>query len=74
MTLGARVMCSATKSAFAGIRSRYIELTAATAGGLIQTLRKPNALAVSAKPSKWGKLLTLVATNKTKIAQQDRCD
>ena len=58
MTLGARVMCSATKSAFAGIRSRYIELTAATAGGLIQTQKRPSGFSVSAKHSKNEKLLT----------------
>jgi hypothetical protein len=41
-----------------GIRSRYIELTAATAGGLIPTPKRLSAFTVSAKHSKNEKLLT----------------
>jgi hypothetical protein len=41
-----------------GIRSRYIELTAATAGGLIPTPKRLSAFTVSARHSKNEKLLT----------------
>jgi len=56
--LGARVTCSAMKFAFADTRSPCTEVTAVTARYLIQTLRKPNGLGVSAKHSKREKLLT----------------
>ena len=46
------------KFAFADIRSRYTELTAATARIPIQTLKKPTVSTVSAKHSKNAKLLT----------------
>jgi hypothetical protein len=40
------------KFAFADTRSRYTELTAATARYLIQTPKRPTAFSVSAKHSK----------------------
>jgi hypothetical protein len=61
IALGARVTWSATKFAFADIRSRCIEPTAAMAGGPIQTPKKPTAFGVSAKHSKSEKLLTPVS-------------
>ena len=46
------------KYAFADIRSRFTEPTAARARGRIQTLRRPIAFGASAKRSKQEKLLT----------------
>jgi flavin-binding protein dodecin len=57
-TLGARSQWSAKKCAFADIRNRYTELTAAPARGSIQTPKKPNAFGVSAQHSKRRKLHT----------------
>jgi hypothetical protein len=47
------------KFAFAVIRNRYTELTAATARIPIQTPKKPTVSSVSAKHSKNAKLLTV---------------
>ncbi len=47
------------KFAFAAIRSHSTELTGATAGIPIQTLKKPTVSSVSAKHSKKPKLLTV---------------
>ncbi len=58
-TLGGRVTWPAMKCAFAAIRSRCIELTAATAHIPIQTPKKPTVSAVSAKHSKNVELLTV---------------
>jgi hypothetical protein len=49
------------KCAFADIRNRYTELTAARAPGRIQTRKKPTAFGASAKNSKRKKLLTLAS-------------
>jgi len=54
-----RVSWSETKCAFAGIRNRYTEHTAARARGPIQTPRKPIAFGASARHSKNPKLLTV---------------
>ena len=51
-------LCNAMRYAFAGIRSRYIELTAATAGGLILTQKRPTEFIANVKRSKREKLLT----------------
>ena len=47
------------KCAFADIRNRYTELTAATARARIQTPKKPTVSAVNARRSKNAKLLTV---------------
>jgi hypothetical protein len=51
------------KFAFADIRSRYTELTAAQARGPIQTRKKTTAFGASAKHSMRKKLLTLASHN-----------
>jgi hypothetical protein len=58
-TLDSRVTWSAMKCASADIRSRYTELTAATARIPIQTPKKPTVSAVSAEHSKNPRLLTV---------------
>ena len=51
-------LCNAMRYAFAGIRSRYTELTAATELYLIQTQKKTTVFSVNAKHSKSERLLT----------------
>jgi hypothetical protein len=58
------------KFAFADIRSRFTELTAATAGGLIQTPKRPSAFSVSAKHSKNEKPLTPVSMDRLDAARR----
>jgi hypothetical protein len=60
------VSWSATKCAFAGIRNRYTEHTAARARGPIQTPRKPIAFGASARHSRNPKLPTV-------SPQSDKC-
>ena len=73
-TLGGRVTWNAMKCAFADIRSRCIELTAATARIPIQTPKKPTVSAVSANHSKNARLLTVshcCNTPRPKISAMD---
>ena len=53
--------CSAMKFAFADTRSRYTEVTAATARVLIQTSRNPTTFCANAKHSRREKPLTPVS-------------
>jgi hypothetical protein len=62
-TLDARVTWSAMKCAFADIRNRYTELTAARARDQTQTPKKLSPFGASAKHSKRKKLLTLASPN-----------
>jgi hypothetical protein len=55
------VICSATRFAFADIRSRCTEVTAAMARGLIQTSKNPTASCAIAKHSKRKEPLTPVS-------------
>ena len=62
-TLDARVTWSTMKCAFADIRNRYTELTAARARDRTQTQKKLTPFGASAKHSKRKKLLTLASPN-----------